>query len=438
VRTLIGNIDIERLENTIATLIKRHESLRTSFVEVEKEVIQRVHADVEFKMEYYETKKADIKSEVEETLNRFVRPFDLSLAPLLRGGVIKIDSRKRILIIDMHHIITDGFSHEIFPREFMLHYNGEELPELRLQYRDYSLWKNSDPVKETIKKQGEYWEEQFKWDIPVLNLPTDYPRPAVQDFEGRTVGFKIGKEETDALKKIAVEQKTTLYMVLLALYNVFLSKLSGQEDIIVGTDMAGRSHSDLEPIIGMFVNTIVLKNSPAAEKTFNAFLEDVKKSTLNALENQDYPFEDLVEQISKDRDPSRNPIFDVFFSFMDSKVAPSGIQQQKDTHLKDERYLVEITTAKFDLVLNGMSMEEQLFFSFEYRTKLFKNETIQQFITYFKEIIDSVIKNPDTMIWEIKMLSDEKGKENERRKEKKHPQKPPTPSGTEAQAEFDF
>jgi amino acid adenylation domain-containing protein len=450
VRTLIGNIDIERLEDTVATLIKRHESLRTSFVEVEKEVIQKVHADVEFKMEYYETKRADIKSEVEETLNRFVRPFDLSLAPLLRGGVIKIDSQKRILIMDMHHIITDGFSHEIFPREFTLHYNGEELPELRLQYRDYSLWKNSDPVKETIKKQGEYWKEQFKRDIPVLNLPTDYPRPAVQDFEGRTVGFKIGKEETDALKKIAVEQKTTLYMVLLALYNVFVSKLSGQEDIIVGTDMAGRSHSDLEPIIGMFVNTIVLKNSPAPEKTFKAFLEDVKESTLNALENQDYPFEDLVEQVSTDRDPSRNPIFDVFFSFMDSEVAPSGIQQQTDTHLKDERYMVEITTAKFDLVLNGMSMEEHLYFAFEYRTTLFKNETIQQFITYFKEIIASVIKNPDTVIWEIKMLSeeekkkllkavrDEKGKENDRREEKKLTQKPPTPPGTDAQAEFDF
>jgi amino acid adenylation domain-containing protein len=450
VRILEGDIDMERVEDTFAKLIKRHESLRTSFEIVEKEAVQRVHAEVGFKIENYETKTADIKTEVEETINHFVRPFDLSAASQLRVGVVKVSAQKLIFIIDMHHIIADAFSHEIFPREFFLQYNGEELPELRLQYRDYSVWKNSDQVKETIKKQGEYWKKQFEGDIPVLNLPTDYPRPAVQSFEGRTVGFKVGKEETEALKKIAVEKKVTLYMVLLALYNVFLSKLCGQENIVVGADMAGRTHSDLEPIIGMFVNTLALKNSPAPEKTFKAFLEDVKESTLNALENQDYPFEDLVEHVSKDWDPSRNPIFDVFFSFMDSENAPSEIHQQKDAHLKEERYMYENTTAKFDLLLTGMGVEEQLFFAFEYRTKLFKNERIQQFITYFKEIIASVIKNPDARIWEIEMLTekekkrllkairDEKGKENEHIKVIRQTQKPSAPSEAEGQVEFDF
>jgi len=450
VRILEGDIDMGRVEDTFAKLIKRHESLRTSFEIVGKEAVQRVHAEVGFKIENYETKTADIKAEAEETIKHFVRPFDLSLAPQLRVGVLKIGAQKLIFIIDMHHITADAFSHEIFPREFSLQYNGEELPELRLQYRDYSVWKNSDQAKETIKKHGEYWKKQFEGDIPVLNLPTDYPRPEVQSFEGRTVGFKVGKEETEALKKITVEKKVTLYMVLLALYNVFLSKLCGQENIIVGTDMSGRSHSDLEPIIGMFVNTLALKNSPAPEKTFKAFLDDVKESTLNALENQDYPFEDLVEHVSVDWDPSRNPIFDVFFSFMDSENAPSEIHQQKDAHLKEERYMYENTTAKFDLLLTGMAVEEQLFFAFEYRTKLFKNERIQQFITYFKEIIASVIKNPDARIWEIEMLTEEekkrllkaireeKGKENEHIKVIRQTQKPSAPSEAEGQAEFDF
>jgi acyl carrier protein len=294
---LQGEIDKERLEEVFRILIKRHESFRTSIEIAAEEAVQRVYDEVEFEIEYHDlqvTGTGDRRREEAGLIHSFIRPLDLSRAPLLRIGLIKTDEANHILLFDMHHVITDGISQNILINEFNALYWAKALPPLRLQYKDFSMWQSSQNQQESIKKQESYWLKELAGDIPVLDLPVDYARPAVFSFEGGAVDTELTGEETKTLNEIARSEGATLYMVLLAAYNIFLSKITGQEDILVGTPTAGRSHTDLEPIIGMFVNTLALRGFPAANKTLEEFLHEIKESTLKAFENQDYPFENLV------------------------------------------------------------------------------------------------------------------------------------------------
>ncbi|NIM83617.1 MAG: AMP-binding protein, partial [Candidatus Aminicenantes bacterium] len=252
---------------------------------------------------------------------------------------------------------------------------------------------------EAIIKQEEYWEKQFEGEIPVLHLPIDYPRPAVQSFEGRTISFEISEEETAALAQLALAQGASLYMVLLSLYIIFLSKISGQEDIIVGTPVAGRSHADLQQIIGMFVNTLGIRNYPGGEKPFSEFLPEVKKRALEAFENQDYPFEELVEKVVVTKDAGRNPLFDTMFVLQN--VARSKI---KIPGLKLRSYNDESRISKFDLTLIAVEVGNSLRFTFEYCTRLFGTDTIERFIGYFRKVVTSVLKNAGQKIWEIEII----------------------------------
>ncbi|MGE5342426.1 MAG: amino acid adenylation domain-containing protein, partial [Candidatus Omnitrophota bacterium] len=261
VSVLEGSIDKGRLENIFRELIRRHESLRTSFHMVDDEPMQMVHDEVEFNIEYFLTEHTGdtegegkkLRSEaVEKLSDRFIKSFDLGKAPLIRVGLIKETDRRHILILDMHHIISDGTSMNIIVNDFMAIVKGETLPELRIQYKDFSEWQNREG-RESQRAQEAFWFNEFDGEIPALELPIDDGRPAVQSFEGKQIGFELNEEETDKLNALALENGATLYMVLLGAYNILLSKLSGQEDIIVGTPVAGRRHADLEHLIGMFV-----------------------------------------------------------------------------------------------------------------------------------------------------------------------------------------
>jgi tyrocidine synthetase-3 len=375
--------DVLRLETVFKQLIKRHESLRTSFLTINDEPVQRIHDDVEFTIE------------TNDSIPHFVRPFDLSRPPLMRLGLLSTGEGRYVMMVDMHHIISDAISEDVLVQDFGKFYKGETLPPLRLQYKDFSQWENqwraSPEGNEAVKKQETYWLNEFKGRLPILNLPTDYVRPAVKSLEGKTVFFDINPENTAALKAIALEQGATLYMTVLAVYNLFLFKLSGQEDIIIGSPIAGRKHIDLYRIIGMFVGTMALRNYPAPAKTFKEFLEEVKHRTLDAFENQDYPFEELQEKISANfnKDAGRNPVFDVFFQFgtFDSNGRPDQVPGN------NHRY--ENRTSKFDMYLYGEERGNQLVFSLEYCTRLFKEETIGMFIENFKKIVSQVVENKD-------------------------------------------
>ncbi|HLP47394.1 MAG TPA: amino acid adenylation domain-containing protein, partial [Candidatus Kapabacteria bacterium] len=391
--TVEGELDRQWITDTFKLMIQRHESLRTSFHLVDENIFQRVHDEVEFEPEYFDLEAVggDSISEQEVAagiIQKFIKPFELSRAPLMRVGFVKVKEKRHLLMLDTHHIISDGVSTAIFLKEFKAFYSGEYLQPLRIQYRDYAEWQHNEKKKEEFMKQEAFWCSQFKGNIPVLNLPTDYRRPSEQNFEGKHVDFEIGMNETQAFNRLVLQEDVTLFMLFLAIYNVLLLKLSGQEDIVVGAPIAGRSHADLEQIIGIFVNTLVLRNFPSGEKTFIEFLHEVKEKTLSAFENQDYQYEDLVDQVVISRDANRNPLFDTMFVLQNIDIAEINIPGLK---LKPYQYKNEVS--KFDLALSGVEEADKLIFTFEYSTKLFREGTINRFIVYFKNIVTEVIED---------------------------------------------
>jgi amino acid adenylation domain-containing protein len=404
--TLTGDVNKNKLENAFRTLIKRHQSLRTSFEIIAAQPVQRIHDNIQFTVQYNDiiSLPGEEKEEEPDILKHFVKPFDLSQTPLLRVGLLKTGKNIYILLVDMHHIITDGLSQNILKKEFMQLYAGQVLPGLKLQYKDYSERQQFQAANGGLKQQEDYWLGEFKEEIPRLIIPTDYSKPKAWSFEGKEMRFEIGSRQTRILNEIALSQGATLFMVLLAITNVFLAKIGSREDIVVGTDAAGRNHADLAPIMGMFVNTLPLRNAPAAEKTFNGFLREVKEKTLKAFENQDYQFEDLVARVWRSRDTSRNPIFDVMFCFYNNDTSNTGVlpsTAKNALQLKQHLDKYENKTAKFDLLLHAVKVREHLSISFEYCTKLFKEETINKFTGYFRDIVSAVTKNENIQLKNI-------------------------------------
>jgi len=392
---LEGRLDSEQLENALRKLIERHEALRTSFELIGDEIVQKIHKEVEFEIGYKEAGE----EEAEEILRSFVQPFDLSKAPLFKAGLIKVNPGKHILMYDMHHIISDGTSMGILVKELMGLYEGKALPELRLQYKDYAAWQNSMLNTGLMKKQEEHWLKVYEKDIPVLNLPVDYPRPSIQSFEGDRIYIEIDEEITKRLRKIAKESGATMYMVLLAGLNILLSRYSGQEDIVIGSPTAGRLHADLENIMGVFINTLAMRNYPKGSKTIKEFIEEVKTNALRAYENEDYQFGELVEKLDVIRDMSRNPLFDVMLTMQNTEIPEIELEG-----LKLKSHEMKNMTSKFELSVAVQEVKEKLELSIEYCTKLFRKDTIERMGRYFINILNKAAENPDIKLEEIELL----------------------------------
>ncbi len=416
---LEGPLDLERLTTVLQTLVQRHESLRTSFTIIQGEPVQQIHQDVLLEIEYFRVTSAGLQkedapdnlygemesaeltdSEPLELVKSFVRSFDLSTAPLLRVGLIQLGTTRHLLIYDLHHIITDGTSIGILLREFVALYSGEELPELKLQYRDYAAWQNQLLTAKKGQEQEEYWVERFRGEIPTLDLPTDKPRPAVLTFEGERVNFQIDREVSDRLNQLAALYDATPFMILLAIYNLLLARYTGQEDIIIGSPTAGRDHLQLENIIGMFVNTLALRSRPVGDITFAEFIKEVTEDTFAAYANQNYQFEMLVERLELPRNLSRNPLFDVMFVLQNMDNSSLNI---RDLQIKPLNYANKV--AKFDLTLTGMEGRAGYFFTIEYRTSLFKKQTIERMARHFINLLKAVVEDPTEKLSAIQMLT---------------------------------
>ncbi|WP_036605614.1 condensation domain-containing protein, partial [Paenibacillus assamensis] len=395
---LEGALDRARFEASFRKLVERHEMLRTGFEMVAGEASQRIYQDVKFAVEFY---RAD-EQKAEETVRSFVRPFDLAKPPLLRVGLVELAPERHILMYDMHHIISDGVSMEIFIEEFVRLYGGEQLEPLRIQYKDYTVWQHSQEQKERLQLQEAYWLDMFQGELPVLEMPTDYPRPAVQSYEGQTLEFFFDALKTDGLKQLASETGTTLFMVLLAAYNVLLHKYSGQEDVIIGTPIAGRNHGDVQPLIGIFLNTLAIRSYPASEKTFLSYLNEVKETTLHAFEHQNYPFEELVEKVQVTRDLSRNPLFDTLFTMQNTENEEFELEG-----LRLVPYPSTLDTAKFDISLDVGEENGGLDYSFEYATALYKRETIERLAKHYEQLLITIVSRPDAKIAELNLLTAE-------------------------------
>ncbi len=392
------DVDKDKIECIFKELISRHESFRTSFEMRDSEIIQRIHEKVEFELKYFKTEK----NKKDYFKYKFIQAFDLSQVPLLRVMLLNVKNEGYLLMVDMHHIICDGISHAILEKEFNLLYSGEKLKPLRVQYTDYCDWQKSIAQQEHFKKQEAFWLSTYSDEVQLLNLPTDFSRPPHQNFEGGLITFSLSKEETEILKEVADNNGLTLYMILLSVYVILLSKLSGQSNIIVGTPVSGRSHTDLEKIVGIFVNTLALRIELNRNSTLRQVFTVIKQTVLNSFDNQDYQFEDLVEKLSINRDTSRNPIFDVMFNMLNYAEDTKELFDQSDDK---NNHLSSIS--KFDLTLTAVDYREQLMLSFNYYKRLFKKETIEKYIESFKQIVNQLPHKLDDKLSTIEIISDD-------------------------------
>ncbi|MEH6841386.1 amino acid adenylation domain-containing protein, partial [Priestia megaterium] len=396
---LDGLLNKEKFAGALQQLIQRHDSLRTSFELVEGELMQKVHGSVTFNLPYYQMTEL----QVQERIKEFVQPFDFNEGSLLRAELIQVEETKHIFLLDMHHIISDGISISLFLQELSQLYNGAILPNLPIQYKDFSAWQNELFQSKEIEKQKRYWLGTMQKDIPLLELPIDYNRPSIQKFVGDHITFEVDSETTEGLKTLTKQTGTTLYMVLLAAYNVLLAKYTNQTDVIVGTPVAGRTHSDVNSLIGMFVNTLAMRNYPTQDKSFAQFLNEVKANALQAYENQDYPFEELVDQLDLERDLSRNPLFDTMFGVQDF----GDLAQLTMEGINVEPYNWPIAISKFDVTVMLREEANQISGVIEYRTDLFKAESMERFIQHFIQVIKEVVLAPEKSLKDIDVLSHE-------------------------------
>ncbi|EHS57413.1 non-ribosomal peptide synthetase, partial [Paenibacillus sp. Aloe-11] len=419
-----GPLDVKRVEDVFGQLIARHATLRTRFTLVDGEPMQWIEDNVPFAVEYTKVQAGDttvhtdtsadmvVTPETRELVRRFVRPFNLQTAPLLRVGLADLgvqgpeQAPQHLLMLDMHHIVSDGVSMGVLTDEFVRLYDGEELSPMRIQYKDYAVWQQGEAHQEWMQRQESYWLDTFRGELPVLDLPTDFARPAVRNTKGDTVVFGLEREVSERLKELAAQTGSTLYMVLLAAYTALLHQYTGQEDIVVGTPIAGRPHADLEPIIGMFVGTLALRNYPTAEQSFRSYVEDVKTHALQAYEHQDYPFEELVEKLNVKRDMSRNPLFDTMFTLQTTEEGDLQL-----ANLSFRPYGLEQTPAKFDLTLEASEEETGIQFGLQYATALYQRETVERMTRHFIQLAEAVAANPDVKLGEIELITAEESEQ---------------------------
>jgi acyl carrier protein len=411
VMVIKGNVDRNKLSNVFSRLIARHEILRTSVELLHDEMVQRVHDEVRFQVEYYplyninrEQKTQDIKVAERQIIMNFLRPFHLDEVPLIRVGLIQTGEKRYILMVDVHHRAGDAISMNILVKEFIALYKGETLPGLSIQYKDFTGWQNRLFQSEYIKKQENYWLNCFKGDIPYVNITTDHPRPEKRRTEAGRIHLEIGKELTYKLDKLALQTGKTLFMVLMAAANILISKYmyTAPGDIIIGLPIAGRPHAELENVLGMFVNMLALRNSPQPHHTFLEFLAEVKKKMLEAYENQDYQFEELVTKLKIERDLSKNPLFDIVF-VMDND--DEVIRESEEFEITVEPYPYIYSTARFDLLIYAQSRANGITCSIGYAAALFKKETIEQLIQNYKHILSQAVENPIITLEDIQISS---------------------------------
>lgn len=417
---LEGRLNKNVLTRSINQIIRRHEILRTAFSFEEEKPVQVVLPELDLSLDHIDLEELN-PAEQEKEIDRVIytetsTPFDLSKGPLLRTKLMRLSENEHVFLLVIHHIISDGTSIQVFIRELVQLYQvflrelESPLPELPVQYIDFVYWQRrwfGEAAADAVfrKKQETFWLDEFSGQIPLLTLPYDFPRPAVQSFAGDTVAFDIKKDEARILEQLALKEKTTIYVVLLTVFNIFLAKLSGMEDIITGTPVSGRRHPDVQPLIGMFVNTLALRNFPVNEKKFIDFLREVKDRTLSAFENQEYRYEDIIEKVNINRDTGRNPLFDVMFLVKNVDYAKVDIPGLTLNIYEEER-----RTAMFDLTLSAWEQGDTLVFGFEYCTALFKKSTIAGWIDAFKQVVGCACENVDVKIRDIDILTEEERK----------------------------
>jgi len=409
VTILEGDVNVNNLEQSFQKLVQRHESFRTQFKILKEEPVQIIvqREEIEFQLDFRKLPQ----NEINTFLKNYIRPFDLSKAPLLRVLLIQTDTQNIVLHIDMHHIISDGLSMDIFIKEFIHLYGQGELPELYLQYKDFSEWQNNERQKIILNRQEKYWIKELKTDIPIINLPYDKQRPPIKTFEGNTIPLILNSVISKNLKDLVFKQDVTQFMVLFTCFSILIYKISNQDDIIIGTPVAGRKHADLDNTIGVFINSLALRCKIIPEYKFSTFLHYIKEKTLECFENQDYPFEDLVEKTALKRDTSRNPLYDIMFTYysneQDYNVSGEEESSFQSPGFRLKKFDYDYPISKLDMTLHAIEKNDHYVFLFEYCTRIFEKETIERFSKYLSKLIQLVVEEPDIQLSQINILPDE-------------------------------
>ena len=402
-------IEKAKLKSVLKQLIQWHESLRTSFEVIGEQPVQRVQNSVEFEIETIRSRGAD-----QEFISRFARPFDLSRAPLMRSALIELSDNNYIWLMDIHHIVSDGISNLILMEEFSALYNGEvpTLQPLRLQYKDFAQWQDQLLQSPMMEKQWHYWQELYSdsHEIGHLQLPADYPRPEVFTARGSRYDFTLDADLVTSFKAFVARSGGTLYMNILALLNVLFYKYSGQTDIIIGSGIAGRSHADLQRIVGVFINTLAMRNHPEGQKDYQSFIKEVAGRSLNAFENQDVQLEELIARLDVERDLSRNPLFDVFLMIQNFNE-PSEAQQLTLVDDADSLPQYDKIVSRFDLTFYVDEEPENINITIEYYTGIFHPDTVQRMARHFKTLLAAVLKAPSRQLKDIQIISAEEKKQ---------------------------
>src|SRR5215208_2041884 len=410
-RRLKGKLNIAALEQALSEIIRRHESLRTSFATADGEPVQIVAQAQPFKFQVIDL--SDLPEQQQEAMAHAhyqaeaQQPFDLSHGPLIRGLLIKLDAGDHVLALTLHHIVSDGWSIGVLLKELSILYNSYDreddspLENLSAQYADYSLWQREYLQGDVLKQQLDYWKQQLSGAPAVLELPTDRARPAVQSYEGAAETFNLTMEFSAELNDLARREGVTLFMTLLAAFQLLLSRYNGQEDIFVGIPIAGRTRSQMEKLIGLFLNTLVLRTDLSGNPSFRELLQRVKEICLAAYAHQDVPFDKLVQELQPERSLSHQPLFQVLFQLLNASGESLSLAE-----LSAHAFNSGNQTAQFDLTLTIVDGKKGLVGNLEYNTDLFNQATASRLVSHLCNLLSAATASPDTPISSLPLLSD--------------------------------
>ncbi|MEM8778798.1 MAG: condensation domain-containing protein, partial [Cyanobacteria bacterium P01_G01_bin.49] len=405
---LTGELNISLLQKSLNDVVRRHEVLRSCIETVGGKPQLMISPAIKLEVPVIDLREIPKSEDVAIVLAKTEaqQPFKLNQSPLLRVKLLHLAEKDYILLLVLHHSIADAWSVGIFIQEVaalyqaLSHQQPSPLPELPIQYLDFAAWQQQWLQGEILETQLAYWKEQLKDAPNLLELPSNYPRPPVQTFQGATWTFQISREHTEKLNKLSQQYHSTLFMVLLAAFNTLLYRYTDSEDIIVGSPIANRNRREIEKLIGFFANTLALRSRLSGTLTFIELLQQVRETTLGAYSHQDMPFEQLVEELQTERNLSYTPLFQVMFVLQNIPT-----QSIKLPGLSLQSVKQESTTAKFDLTLYMTETTEGLTGTFEYNTDLFEASRIGRLAEHFQTLITSIIANPQQKLWQLPLLT---------------------------------
>ncbi|MBA3354610.1 MAG: amino acid adenylation domain-containing protein [Pyrinomonadaceae bacterium] len=408
---LTGVLNVGTLEQCINEIIRRHEVLRTAFTAVDgrpAQVIIPIMRVTLPEISLSELPSAEREVEARQLSNSEAqRTFDLARGPLVRVLLLRLNAEEHVLLLNMHRIVSDGWSIDVFTRELAALYEafstGETspLPELPIQYADYAVWQRECAQGEALEKHLSYWKQQLSGAPAVLKLPTDHPRPAVQGFRGARQSIILSTDKLDALKSLSLRERATLFMTSLAAFQTLLWRYTGQEDVIVGAEVAGRTRDEIEKLIGVFVNHLVVRTDLSGDPSFRELLRRVREVTLGAYEHQDLPFEKLIDELQPERSLSHTPVFQVSFALQDAPPQDLKSSISNANHLEGDS-----AVAHFDLAVKIIEEAEELSCVFEYNTDLFAAATIARMLGHFQVLVEAIIANPEQQLSALPILTE--------------------------------